>query len=122
MPPGGRGTNGNPVIIFPEFPAFDELQEDEIQNVLGYLTSVPRYLHPSIKKKQPIKQNLSYKIKNGQSKKLILISVVSIVQSAKVGLLNLLYICGQNCHAGFSSRNDIDTFVVLVVVQCGVVV
>lgn len=66
--PGGRGTNGNPLIIFPEFPAFDELQEDEIQNVLGYLTSVPRYLYPFKKKKQHIKQNLSYKIKNGQRK------------------------------------------------------
>ncbi|XP_029695948.1 guanine nucleotide exchange factor DBS-like isoform X5 [Takifugu rubripes] len=39
--PGGRGMNGNPVIIFPEFPAFGELEEDELQNVLGYLTSVP---------------------------------------------------------------------------------
>uniref|UniRef100_A0A674NC17 MCF.2 cell line derived transforming sequence like n=1 Tax=Takifugu rubripes TaxID=31033 RepID=A0A674NC17_TAKRU len=37
----GRGMNGNPVIIFPEFPAFGELEEDELQNVLGYLTSVP---------------------------------------------------------------------------------
>ncbi|CAG06673.1 unnamed protein product [Tetraodon nigroviridis] len=39
--PGGRGINGNPVIIFPEFPAFGDLPQDEIQNVLGYLTSVP---------------------------------------------------------------------------------
>lgn len=66
--PGGRGTNGNPVIIFPEFPAFGELQEDEIQNVLGYLSSVPRYLHPSIKKTNTTKnQNLIYEIKNGPS-------------------------------------------------------
>ncbi|XP_056226149.1 guanine nucleotide exchange factor DBS [Seriola aureovittata] len=39
--PGGRGMDGNPIIIFPEFPAFNELEEEEVQNVLGYLTSVP---------------------------------------------------------------------------------
>ncbi|CAK6976856.1 guanine nucleotide exchange factor DBS isoform X1 [Scomber scombrus] len=39
--PGGRGINGSPVIFFPEFPTFNELEEDEIQNVLSYLTSVP---------------------------------------------------------------------------------
>ncbi|KAM9766297.1 guanine nucleotide exchange factor DBS isoform 3-T3 [Menidia menidia] len=39
--PGGRGMNGSPIIIFPEFPAFNELEDGEIQNVLGYLTSVP---------------------------------------------------------------------------------
>lgn len=39
--PGGRGTNGSPIIVFPEFPAFSELEEEEVQNVLGYLTSVP---------------------------------------------------------------------------------
>lgn len=39
---GGRGTNGSPIIVFPEFPAFGELEEEEVQNVLGYLTSVPR--------------------------------------------------------------------------------
>uniref|UniRef100_A0A3B4WC46 MCF.2 cell line derived transforming sequence like n=1 Tax=Seriola lalandi dorsalis TaxID=1841481 RepID=A0A3B4WC46_SERLL len=33
--------DGNPIIIFPEFPAFNELEEEEVQNVLGYLTSVP---------------------------------------------------------------------------------
>ncbi|KAJ8410067.1 hypothetical protein AAFF_G00211080 [Aldrovandia affinis] len=38
---GGRGENGNPIIIFPEFPAFSELQEQEFHNVLTYLTSVP---------------------------------------------------------------------------------
>lgn len=48
LSPGGRGMNGNPVIIFPEFPAFGELEEDEVQNVLGYLTSVPRCLYPFI--------------------------------------------------------------------------
>ncbi|XP_072254041.1 guanine nucleotide exchange factor DBS isoform X1 [Leuresthes tenuis] len=39
--PGGRGMNGSPIIIFPESPAFNELEEGEIHNVLGYLTSVP---------------------------------------------------------------------------------
>ncbi|XP_030604787.1 guanine nucleotide exchange factor DBS isoform X4 [Archocentrus centrarchus] len=33
--------NGSPVIVFPEFPAFSELEEEEIQNVLSYLTSIP---------------------------------------------------------------------------------
>ncbi|XP_074520655.1 guanine nucleotide exchange factor DBS-like [Halichoeres trimaculatus] len=39
--PGGRGMNGSPVMVFPEFPAFSELEEEEVQNVLTYLTSVP---------------------------------------------------------------------------------
>ncbi|XP_057715746.1 guanine nucleotide exchange factor DBS isoform X4 [Corythoichthys intestinalis] len=39
--PGGRGTDGSPIIIFPEFPDFNELEEDEIQHVLNYLTAVP---------------------------------------------------------------------------------
>ncbi|XP_040888159.1 guanine nucleotide exchange factor DBS isoform X1 [Toxotes jaculatrix] len=39
--PGGRGMNGNPIIVFPEFPAFSELEEEEVQNVLSYLTSIP---------------------------------------------------------------------------------
>uniref|UniRef100_A0AAX7UXK4 Mcf.2 cell line derived transforming sequence-like a n=1 Tax=Astatotilapia calliptera TaxID=8154 RepID=A0AAX7UXK4_ASTCA len=39
--PGGRGMNGSPVIVFPEFPTFSELEEEELQNVLSYLTSVP---------------------------------------------------------------------------------
>ncbi|MCI4393760.1 hypothetical protein PGIGA_G00161190 [Pangasianodon gigas] len=38
---GGRGENGSPIIIFPEFPTFAELQEEEFHNVLTYLTSVP---------------------------------------------------------------------------------
>ncbi|KAG9339468.1 hypothetical protein JZ751_023606, partial [Albula glossodonta] len=38
---GGRGENGSPIIIFPEFPAFSELQEQEFHNVLTYLTSIP---------------------------------------------------------------------------------
>ncbi|KAM9333911.1 guanine nucleotide exchange factor DBS [Symphorus nematophorus] len=39
--PGGRGMNGSPIIVLPEFPAFGELDEEEVQSVLGYLTSVP---------------------------------------------------------------------------------
>ncbi|XP_033957164.1 guanine nucleotide exchange factor DBS isoform X2 [Pseudochaenichthys georgianus] len=39
--PGGRGTNGNPIIVLPEFPDFSELEEEEVKNVLGYLSSVP---------------------------------------------------------------------------------
>ncbi|KAM8721793.1 guanine nucleotide exchange factor DBS isoform 2-T2 [Acanthopagrus schlegelii] len=39
--PGGRGMNGSPIIVFPEFPAFSELEEGEVQNVLSYLASVP---------------------------------------------------------------------------------
>ncbi|CAL8308769.1 unnamed protein product [Merluccius merluccius] len=38
--PGGRGTGGNPVIVFPEFPDFGELEEEELESVLKYLTSV----------------------------------------------------------------------------------
>lgn len=35
--------NGSPIIVFPEFPAFGELEEEEVQNVLSYLASVPRW-------------------------------------------------------------------------------
>ncbi|XP_041723302.2 guanine nucleotide exchange factor DBS isoform X2 [Coregonus clupeaformis] len=38
---GGRGQNGSPIIVFPEFPAFGEIQEREFHNVLTYLTSIP---------------------------------------------------------------------------------
>ncbi|XP_050966508.1 guanine nucleotide exchange factor DBS isoform X3 [Labeo rohita] len=38
---GGRGQNGSPIIIFPEYPGFGELEEQEFHNVLTYLTSVP---------------------------------------------------------------------------------
>ncbi|KAM9396598.1 guanine nucleotide exchange factor DBS isoform 14-T14 [Salvelinus alpinus] len=38
---GGRAENGSPIIVFPEFPAFGELEEEEFHNVLTYLTSVP---------------------------------------------------------------------------------
>uniref|UniRef100_A0A3Q3F4I3 Mcf.2 cell line derived transforming sequence-like a n=1 Tax=Labrus bergylta TaxID=56723 RepID=A0A3Q3F4I3_9LABR len=39
--PGGRGMNGSPVMVFPEFPAFSELEEEEMQKVFSYLTRVP---------------------------------------------------------------------------------
>lgn len=39
--PGGRGVNGSPIIVLPEFPTFNELEEEEVQNVLSYLTSIP---------------------------------------------------------------------------------
>ncbi|XP_057708460.1 guanine nucleotide exchange factor DBS-like isoform X2 [Corythoichthys intestinalis] len=38
---GGRGDNGSPIIIFPEFPSFSEITDREFHNVLTYLTSVP---------------------------------------------------------------------------------
>ncbi|KAG7467417.1 hypothetical protein MATL_G00153490 [Megalops atlanticus] len=38
---GGRAENGSPIIIFPEFAGFSELQDEEFHNVLTYLTSVP---------------------------------------------------------------------------------
>ncbi|XP_061649272.1 guanine nucleotide exchange factor DBS isoform X5 [Phyllopteryx taeniolatus] len=38
---GGRGDNGSPVIVFPEFPSFGEITDREFHNVLTYLTSVP---------------------------------------------------------------------------------
>ncbi|KAK2839993.1 hypothetical protein Q5P01_013733 [Channa striata] len=38
---GGRGDNGSPIIVFPEFPAFGEVSDKEFHNVLTYLTSVP---------------------------------------------------------------------------------
>ncbi|XP_066515656.1 guanine nucleotide exchange factor DBS-like, partial [Hoplias malabaricus] len=38
---GGRGQDGSPIIIFPEFPAFGEIGDQEFHNVLTYLTSVP---------------------------------------------------------------------------------
>ncbi|KAK7154179.1 hypothetical protein R3I94_007520 [Phoxinus phoxinus] len=38
---GGRGPDGSPVIIFPEFPSFSEIGDQEFRNVLTYLTSIP---------------------------------------------------------------------------------
>lgn len=39
---GGRGQDGSPIIIFPEFPSFCEIGDQEFRNVLTYLTSIPR--------------------------------------------------------------------------------
>ncbi|OXB63952.1 hypothetical protein ASZ78_006823 [Callipepla squamata] len=39
---GGRGEDGCPVITFPDYPAFSEIPEKEFQNVLTYLTSIPK--------------------------------------------------------------------------------
>uniref|UniRef100_A0A3Q4BVV7 Uncharacterized protein n=1 Tax=Mola mola TaxID=94237 RepID=A0A3Q4BVV7_MOLML len=38
---GGRGDDGSPIIVFPEFPTFGEITDREFHNVLTYLTSVP---------------------------------------------------------------------------------
>uniref|UniRef100_H3A2Q7 MCF.2 cell line derived transforming sequence like n=1 Tax=Latimeria chalumnae TaxID=7897 RepID=H3A2Q7_LATCH len=38
---GGRGGNGCPIITFPEYPTFSNVPENEFQNVLTYLASVP---------------------------------------------------------------------------------
>ncbi|XP_058885884.1 guanine nucleotide exchange factor DBS-like isoform X4 [Acipenser ruthenus] len=38
---GGRGEDGCPIITFPEYPSFGEIQEKEIHDVLTYLTSIP---------------------------------------------------------------------------------
>ncbi|XP_041115419.1 guanine nucleotide exchange factor DBS-like isoform X3 [Polyodon spathula] len=38
---GGRGEDGCPIITFPEYPSFSEIQEREIHDVLTYLTSIP---------------------------------------------------------------------------------
>ncbi|XP_072300870.1 guanine nucleotide exchange factor DBS isoform X3 [Eucyclogobius newberryi] len=44
---GGRGDNGSPIIVFPEFPSFGEITDREFHNVLTYLTSVPSCLSPT---------------------------------------------------------------------------
>uniref|UniRef100_A0A665UYC7 Mcf.2 cell line derived transforming sequence-like b n=1 Tax=Echeneis naucrates TaxID=173247 RepID=A0A665UYC7_ECHNA len=36
-----RGDNGSPIIVFPEFPTFGDINDREFHNVLAYLTSVP---------------------------------------------------------------------------------
>ncbi|XP_026073822.1 guanine nucleotide exchange factor DBS isoform X2 [Carassius auratus] len=38
---GGRGQDGSPIIIFPEFPSFCEIGDQDFRNVLTYLTSIP---------------------------------------------------------------------------------
>lgn len=42
LSPGGRGQDGSPVITFPDYPAFSEIPDKEFQNVMTYLTSIPR--------------------------------------------------------------------------------
>lgn len=39
---GGRGQDGSPVITFPDYPAFSDVPDKEFQNVMTYLTSIPR--------------------------------------------------------------------------------
>ncbi|XP_068563854.1 guanine nucleotide exchange factor DBS isoform X5 [Cebidichthys violaceus] len=38
---GGRGKDGAPIIIFPEFSGFSEVPEEDFLNVVTYLTSIP---------------------------------------------------------------------------------
>lgn len=42
LSPGGRGQDGSPVITFPDYPAFSDLPDKDFQNVMTYLTSIPR--------------------------------------------------------------------------------
>lgn len=42
LSPGGRGQDGSPVITFPDYPTFSEVPDKEFQNVMTYLTSIPR--------------------------------------------------------------------------------
>ena len=39
---GGRGQDGSPVITFPDYPAFGDVPDQDFQNVMTYLTSIPR--------------------------------------------------------------------------------
>ncbi|XP_073743567.1 guanine nucleotide exchange factor DBS isoform X6 [Callorhinus ursinus] len=43
---GGRGQDGSPVITFPDYPAFGDVPDKEFQNVMTYLTSIPRCCEP----------------------------------------------------------------------------
>nr|XP_025118338.1 guanine nucleotide exchange factor DBS isoform X2 [Bubalus bubalis] len=38
---GGRGQDGSPVITFPDYPAFGDVPDQDFQNVMTYLTSIP---------------------------------------------------------------------------------
>ncbi|XP_042111019.1 guanine nucleotide exchange factor DBS isoform X8 [Ovis aries] len=38
---GGRGQDGSPVITFPDYPAFSDVPDQDFQNVMTYLTSIP---------------------------------------------------------------------------------
>lgn len=40
---GGRGKDGAPIITFPEYSGFSDLVPEDFQNVVTYLTSIPRY-------------------------------------------------------------------------------
>ena len=42
LSPGGRGQDGSPVITFPDYPAFGDVPDKDFQNVMTYLTSIPR--------------------------------------------------------------------------------
>uniref|UniRef100_A0A3Q3EQR1 Uncharacterized protein n=1 Tax=Labrus bergylta TaxID=56723 RepID=A0A3Q3EQR1_9LABR len=78
---GGRGDNGSPIIVFPEFPAFGEITDGEFHNVLTYLTksSLQPCIHSTfiytrkIIEEQPSftiirKQTLNQKDKQGTDK------------------------------------------------------
>lgn len=47
LSPGGRGQDGSPVITFPDYPAFSDVPDKEFQNVMTYLTSIPRCVSPN---------------------------------------------------------------------------
>lgn len=47
LSPGGRGQDGSPVITFPDYPAFSDVPDKEFQNVMTYLTSIPRCVAPN---------------------------------------------------------------------------
>lgn len=50
LSPGGRGQDGSPVITFPDYPAFSDVPDKEFQNVMTYLTSIPRYVSASLER------------------------------------------------------------------------
>eukprot|EP00058_Branchiostoma_floridae_P000489 XP_002585977.1 hypothetical protein BRAFLDRAFT_110316 [Branchiostoma floridae] len=39
---GGKGRNGAPIITLPEYPRFQEIQDQDFLSVMTYLTSIPR--------------------------------------------------------------------------------
>uniref|UniRef100_A0A8D0HE53 MCF.2 cell line derived transforming sequence-like 2 n=1 Tax=Sphenodon punctatus TaxID=8508 RepID=A0A8D0HE53_SPHPU len=38
---GGRGTDGAPIITFPEYAGFSDIPDEDFLNVVTYLTSIP---------------------------------------------------------------------------------
>lgn len=50
LSPGGRGQDGSPVITFPDYPAFSDVPDKEFQNVMTYLTSIPRCVSASLER------------------------------------------------------------------------